>query len=634
MTHSIAWLPDGTPYSTRFDDRYHGEQGLEQARSVFLHGCGLPGAWAGAQQWRILETGFGFGLNFLATWAAWRADPVRPRLLHFVSLEAWPVSADDLLRAAQRLPELQELAQELHAQYWGLLPGVHRLWFDGGRVLLTLCVGDAQALLRQQLWEVDAVYLDGFSPERNPDIWSLETLKAMARHCRRGTRLATWTIARSVRDALAQCGFAVQKVPGLPPKRDNLQATFDPHWQPRTSRQAPEFAQPARCLVLGAGLAGATAAASLARRGWQVTVLDAASAPAAGASGLPAGLFAPHLSPDDNLFARLSRAGVRAMLQQSNALLQAGVDWNPAGVLERRPPGQTGLPPGWHDGPGQDWSRQAGADHLAAAGLPPDATACWHARAGWVRPARFIARLLAQPGIAWQPHSAVARLERSGAGPWRALDAGGAPLAEAELLVLAAGPACNTLLAALDGDQALPLQSVRGQMSWGPQPVHAHGLPPFAVNGGGALVAHVPGAGGLMWHMGSTFERDVAHLPLSATEQAAAHASNWQHLQALVPGAAPALRGAFEGGTGLHAWAGVRCTAHDRMPIVGPVAPASLPGLWVSTAMGARGLTRAVLCAELLAARLMGEPLPVEARLAHAMGTQRLQPPAPGPRRG
>ena len=73
MTHSIAWLPDGTPYSTRFDDRYHGEQGLEQARSVFLHGCGLPAAWAGAQQWRILETGFGFGLNFLATWAAWRA---------------------------------------------------------------------------------------------------------------------------------------------------------------------------------------------------------------------------------------------------------------------------------------------------------------------------------------------------------------------------------------------------------------------------------------------------------------------------------------------------------------------------------------------------------------------------------
>jgi len=619
MTESPTWLPDGSPFSPRFGDRYHSEQGLTQAHDLFLHGCGLPQAWAGAQQWRILETGFGFGLNFLATWAAWRADPQRPRLLHFVSLEAWPVSSDDLLRAAERYPDLLPLAQELHAQYWGLLPGLHRLWFDEGRVLLTLCVGDAQALLRQQLWEVDSVYLDGFSPQRNPEIWSLQTLKAMARHCRRGTRLATWTVAHSVMDALTQCGFQVSKVPGLHPKRDNLQALFDPHWQPRCSRQPCEFARPARCLVLGAGLAGATAAASLARRGWQVTVLDAAATPAAGASGLPAGLFAPHLSPDDNLFARVSRAGVRAMLQQSGALLQAGVDWNPAGVLERRPAGQLGLPADWHDGPGADWSQAAAAKHLAAAGLPPDTSACWHARAGWVRPARFIARLLDQPGITWRPHSAVARLERHASGLWQALDDAGKPLAEAELLVLAAGPASNALLAPL-GQGPLPLQPVRGQMSWGLQPVAAQGLPPFAVNGGGALMAHVPCDGGLAWHMGATFERDVDRLPLTAEEQAAAHAHNWQRLQALVPQAAPALRPAFEDSQDLRAWSGVRCTAHDRMPIVGPVAP----GLWVSTAMGARGLTRAVLCAELLAARLMGEPLPVEAKLAQAMGSERL----------
>ena len=107
MAESIDWLDDGTPYSPRFGDRYHSEQGgMAQARDVFLHGCGLPQAWAGQRQWRILETGFGFGLNFLTTWAAWRADPQQPTLLHFVSLEAWPVSADDLLRAATRLPEL------------------------------------------------------------------------------------------------------------------------------------------------------------------------------------------------------------------------------------------------------------------------------------------------------------------------------------------------------------------------------------------------------------------------------------------------------------------------------------------------------------------------------------------------
>src|SRR5574337_752203 len=166
MPESLSWLPDGTPFSTRFGDRYHGEQGLAQARDVFLHGCGLRQPRACAPHWRILETAFGFRLHFLATWAAWRADPQRPRLLHFVSLEAWPVSADDLLRAAERYPELLPLARQLHAQYWGLLPGVHRLWFEDGRVLLTLCVGDAQALLRQQLWEVDAVYQIGRASDR------------------------------------------------------------------------------------------------------------------------------------------------------------------------------------------------------------------------------------------------------------------------------------------------------------------------------------------------------------------------------------------------------------------------------------------------------------------------------------
>ncbi len=273
------------------------------------------------------------------------ADPQRPTLLHFVSLEAWPVSADDLLRAATRHPELQPLAQELCAQYWGLLPGVHRLWFDGGRVLLTLCIGDAQALLRQQHWEVDSIYLDGFSPQANPDIWNPHTLKAVARCCHRGTRLATWTIARAVRDALTQCGFVVEKVPGVPPKRDNLHATFNPAWEPRTSRTsetAAEHLTPARCIVIGAGLAGAASAASLARRGWSVQVLDAAAAPASGASGLPVGLFAPHLSPDDNIFSRVSRSGVRAMLQQSARPAAAGPGLEPrrrAGAPPARQPG-------------------------------------------------------------------------------------------------------------------------------------------------------------------------------------------------------------------------------------------------------------------------------------------------------
>ena len=636
MAEPLDWLDDGTPFSPRFGDRYHSEGGgLAQAREVFLHGCGLPAAWAGQPQWRILETGFGLGLNFLVTWAAWRADPQRCQMLHFVSLEAWPVAPADLLRAARQHPELLALAQELHDQCWGLLPGVHRLSFDDGRVLLTLGIGDAQTLLRQQDWTADSVYLDGFSPDRNPELWNPHTLKAVARCCRRGTRLASWTVARAVLDALVQCGFNVAKVPGVPPKRDNLHATFDPRWEPRSARPATPAVVPARCIVIGAGLAGAASAVSLARRGWRVAVLDTGATPASGASGLPVGLFAPHLSPDDNVFARVSRSGVRAMLQQCAALLQHGVDWLPAGVLERRPAHGTGLPPDWHNGPGADWSERASDAMLHAAGLPSSTSACWHARAGWVRPARLVAALLAQPGIAWRPNMSISRLQLApdtatdSAAIWQALDAQGHVLAEAELVVLAAGPACNALLAPLTATP-LPLQPVRGQISWGLQAPDAAGLPPFPVNGNGGLVAQVPlDGGGHAWYMGSTFERDVDHLPLSRVEEAAAHATNAQRLQALVPGAAPALQAAFDPAApasahSVQAWASVRCTAHDRLPIVGPIDTAALPGMWVCTAMGARGLTRAVLCGELLAARLHGEPLPLEARLAQAMSPERL----------
>ena len=634
MSEPIHWLPDGTPYSPRFGDRYHSENGgLDQARQVFLHGCGLPAAWAGQPQWRILETGFGFGLNFLVTWAAWRADPARSTLLHFVSTEAWPVSAADLLRATSAHPDLAPLAAELRRQWWGLLPGVHRLRFEDGRVLLTLYVGDTQAMLRQQSpLTVDAVYLDGFSPQRNPDIWDPHTLKAVARCCRRGTRLATWTFARAVRDALAQCGFEVTRAPGVPPKRDNLHAIYNPRWEPRAPRQPQATPAPTtgQCLVIGGGIAGAATAASLARRGWQVQVLDQAPAPAAGASALPAGVFAPHVSPDDSVLSRLSRSGVRTTLQQAAWILNEGTDWSPCGVLEHRTDGTPGLAPDWMDGPGADWSQPAPPARLAEAGLPGDTAACWHHQAGWLRPARLASALLAQPGILWRGNCNVAALRRKETtraescptGPvWQALDAQGAVLGEAPVVIIAAGAGSLELL-----NHRWPLQPVRGQVSWGMRPGAATPLAPFPANGHGNLVPAFPwddGADGPMaWVMGSTFERDIDTLPPSEADAQAAHAANWAKLQTLLPRAAPELAATFASLP--RTWAAVRCTAPDRLPIVGPVDAVDLPGLWVNTAMGARGLTLALLCGELLAARLQGEPLPLDAKLAKALGSERL----------
>ncbi len=615
MAEPVRWQADGTPRSPRFDDIYRScSGGWEQARHVFLQGCGLPQAWAGQYQWRILETGFGLGLNFLATWQAWKADPQRPHLLHYVSIEAWPVGAADLLRAAEASPELLPLARELQAQWWGLLPGFHRLVFEGGRVLLTLCIGDVKAMLREQQFEADALFLDGFSPQRNPEMWDQNTMKALARCCRRGTRVASWTVAREVRDRLAQCGFVVEKAPGLPPKRDCLRGEFNPHWAPkhthRTGSGTTQAIAPGHCVVIGAGLAGAAVAGSLARRGWQVRILDAAEQPAGGASGLPAGLLAPHVSPDDAVLSRLSRCGVRATLQQARALLREGLDWQPTGVLEHRVDAKPGLPADWPEA-GRAWSRPASVQQLAQAGLADDRLAYWHSRAAWVKPSRLVQAWLSQPGIQWQGSAKVARL-LADEGRWRVLDAAGQELAQADLVVIAAGPASAALL----GAAAPPLQAVRGQVSWAVHPPEqAPVLPAFPVNGQGSLIPAVPTEQGNTWFLGASYERDSAEPTLKEQDQTA----NFWRLQSLLPAAAQSLEAAFSQGR-VQAWAGVRCTSADRLPVVGPT---PLPGVWICTAMGSRGLSLAALCAELLAARLHQEPLPVAPKLARALAVER-----------
>ncbi|MEI7784730.1 MAG: FAD-dependent 5-carboxymethylaminomethyl-2-thiouridine(34) oxidoreductase MnmC [Betaproteobacteria bacterium] len=615
MAEPVVWLDDGTPASARFNDRYRSsvQQGRLQAEQVFLAGCGLPQAWQGQPQWRILENGFGLGLNFLVSWQAWLADKKRPTLLHYLATEAYPVSAANLLQASQAHADLLPLAQQLARQFEGLLPGVHRLAFEGGQVLLTLLIGPAERMLRTIDGQFDSIYLDGFAPDRNPQMWEPELLQAIARRCRRGTQLASWTVARSVIDGLRQSGFELQKVEGVPPKRNKLMASYQPAWQPRQSpRQWPAARAAGSAIVTGAGLAGAAVAASLKRRGWQISLIDA-TGPAGGASGLPVGLLSAHVSPDDGLLSRWSRAGLRITWSEIERLLQSGHHYSAGGVLQRRLDATGALPRAWPEA-GHYWSQAA----QALPGLEPAELegALWHARGGWVRPSALVNAWLKEAGLA--AHIAkVDRLLRHD-GQWLALDAAGTELAQADLVVLASASDCARLLGTVGAVDAAGLeggQILRGQVSWAPvEPGDV--LPAVPVNGHGHLVPRFTNAQGqTCWQIGASFDRDQTDLQ----PRPQSHADNLSKLQQLLPRTAQSLAGRQA-----QAWVGLRYAYKDHLPLIGPLDEQQWPGLWLSTAYGSRGLAGTSLAAELMAAWLHDEPLPVEARLAQAVWAGRV----------
>jgi len=219
----LIYSPDGTPVSETYGDVYHSSAGgHDQARHVFLSGNGLPERWRGRESFSILETGFGLGLNFLATWLEWRSDPERSDSLQFISVEKHPFSASDLAAAYVAWPEFSALSAMLIDRWPPLVAGEHLIELDGGKCLLRLVFGDASEQLSTLDAAADAIYLDGFSPAKNPDLWSPELCRTLARLSSPGATLATWSVAGHVRQSLAAAGFVVEKRPGFASKRQML----------------------------------------------------------------------------------------------------------------------------------------------------------------------------------------------------------------------------------------------------------------------------------------------------------------------------------------------------------------------------------------------------------------------------
>jgi tRNA 5-methylaminomethyl-2-thiouridine biosynthesis bifunctional protein len=562
---------------------YHSaEGGVAQARHVFLQGNGLPGRWRGRRRFTVLETGFGFGLSFLATWQAWREDPARCGRLHFVSIEKHPFRADDL---AVLLKDFPELKHELVTRWPMLVPGIHRIEFDSGKVVLTLFMGDIADGLPQLQLAADAIYLDGFAPQKNPQMWEPALLRHLGRLAAPGATLATWSVAASVRAALEGAGFAVEKVEGFGTKKEMLRGHLI-----RTVRKGP-IQSSHSAIVIGAGVAGAAVCERLAARGWAVTLIERHAGPAEEASGNPAGIFHPVVAPDDSLFARYTRASFLFLLQQWTGL--AGLEWDRCGVLQLA------------RNPGERASQQRA---LGLLGYPERYArfdeargGIWFAEGGWVRPKTLVEGLLSRAGIETRYGSGVFNLENSGQ-TWNAKDKQGKTIASAPVVILA--NASDALRLAPQPDARL--RRVRGQLTHVPA---IEGLKHVVLRGGMAL----PGVGGVSV-VGSSYDVDDEDAALRADS----HAGNLERLEQMLPGDSAGLDpGKLDGRVAF------RAVVPDRLPLVGPLAGGTDAGLFGAFAYGSRGLLWASLAGEIIASMLEGEPLPVERKLAAAVDPER-----------
>ncbi|MCP5284617.1 MAG: FAD-dependent 5-carboxymethylaminomethyl-2-thiouridine(34) oxidoreductase MnmC [Burkholderiaceae bacterium] len=610
----IVFDADGRPRAPDFDDVYHARIGATaQAQAVFLAGNGLPERWRGRAHFTMAENGFGLGQNFLATWAAWRADPQRCGQLHYVGVEGHPAHVDDLAQALAPSPT-PDLAQALIQVWPPMLAGWHGLDLDGGRVRLLLAFGEAAQVWRELRLRADAFFLDGFAPDRNPAMWAPPLLQAMGRRAAAGATAATWSAARAVRDGLRSAGFAVQTGPAVGPKRETLRAVFDP---PASMHRAPPTAPPGEVLVLGAGLAGAWAAHELAAIGCSVRVLDRHARPAQEASGNAAGLFHGVVMADDGAHARTLRAAALHAARVLPGWMAAGVPGQAGGLLRLAGAGDTAgdlqVLIDRHALPATYVQAQDAAQASSRAGLTLDRAAWWYPGGGWIAPSALTARLL--EGVPFEGGVDVARIAHID-GRWTLFDADDHIVASTTTLVLA-NAAEAARLAPWAG---WPMGRSRGQVSlWRTASPDAP-RPHVPVAGGGYLIA-MPDGGLLTGATSQPGDDD----PIERTDD---HDFNRTRLHKLSGWQAPTPDAGRVG------W---RAQVPDRLPLVGAV-PAQAatratrldrveraPGLFVLSALGSRGLTWGPMAARLLASQVGGRPWPLEASLANVLDPARWQ---------
>ncbi|MDH0749234.1 bifunctional tRNA (5-methylaminomethyl-2-thiouridine)(34)-methyltransferase MnmD/FAD-dependent 5-carboxymethylaminomethyl-2-thiouridine(34) oxidoreductase MnmC [Pseudomonas sp. GD03842] len=642
----LDWDENGNPISRAFADVYFSkDSGLAETRHVFLNQNDLQARFTALPaDGRLIigETGFGTGLNFLCAWQLFEACATPGARLQFVSVEKFPLSRADLQRSLNLWPELKALADQLLTQYVAIHEGFQRLVFDSGRVTLTLMIGDALEQLPQLDGQIDAWFLDGFAPSKNPEMWSPPLFAELARLSAPDATIGTFTSTGWVRRALNAAGFKMKRVPGIGHKWEVLRGTFVgwPEEVPPPLAKKPWFARPTftpgtrKALVIGAGLAGCATASSLANRGWQVSLLERRDDLAREASGNPQGVLYLKLSAHGTALSQLILSGfghTRRLLER----LERGVDWDDCGVLQLA----------FDDKERERQAQLAGAfspellrvvDRSEAehrAGVALESGGLFYPEGGWVHPPALCRHQASASNVRLMPHNDVVELRRHN-DVWQAWD-GERLLDSAPVVILAGAAEVKRFTASAD----LPLKRIRGQITRLAQTPASQSLSTVVCAEGyvapGRLGEHT---------LGASFDFNNDDL----TPTAAEHVGNLDLLRGISHDLTERLHTDTLPVAELLGRAAFRCTSPDYLPIVGPLADREaflqryavlrkdarqvpdlscpwLEGLYVNSGHGSRGLITAPLSGELIAAWLDDEPLPLPRSVAEACHPNRFR---------
>lgn len=660
----LDWDEEGQPLSSAFGDVYFSRaNGLEETRHVFLQHNQLTERWqalSAGDHFTIAETGFGSGLNFLAAWDLWLRSAPATAQLHFVTVEKFPLAKTDLQRALSLWPALAELSTQLITAYPVFVgTGIHRLRFMDGRVTLTLIINDA-ALGFQQLLatshplfadccaKVDAWFLDGFAPSKNPQMWSDELFTAIGQLSKPGTTAATFSAAGIVKQGLKLAGFTVHKVPGFGRKREMVKAlqnepfalpvsdlalarSYSPFPVPWTiaSQHIPAAKH---ALIIGGGLAGCTSARALAERGWEVTLIERHAQLAQEASGNPQGVLYAKLSPKQEAQAEFNLSALQFALGfYQSRWAQIGAQ---CGVLQlAHSESELQLQQQLHErfaqaSPLVEFVSAAQAS--AIAGVPLQHSALYFPQAGWINPRRLCEGLVDHPAIHIINQCDAVDLTSDNQ-QWQVRNNSGDVIAQAPVAIIAN---------ARDAKQftytsALPINAIRGQITYLPATATSQPLASVICSEG-----YIAPAEQGVHCTGATFNLKDDERGLRTSD----HQTNLDNLReplaSLYAGWQAMALDKLDGRVAF------RCTLPDYLPLVGPVAheqamrerfaplrknaraPVHLPGcyhagLYINIGHGSRGLAYTPLCAELLAAQINNEVLPLPRNLASALNPAR-----------